>query len=103
MKATLHAVGRTEDVAPYLALGAEVHEVTGPEEAARAVREATRSASLVLVAEEFAGAAGPRAGSVVMVVPGVRESSKAAVNRMRELIARSVGVDLIAKAERTER
>jgi hypothetical protein len=38
-----------------------------------------------------------------MIVPGVRESSKAAVNRMRELIARSVGVDLIAKAERAER
>jgi vacuolar-type H+-ATPase subunit F/Vma7 len=104
MKLSIHAVGRAQDILPYLALGAQLHEVDSPRDAAEAVREAVRgSGSLVIVSEEFAEAADEAPDALTFVVPGIAGAGHAAVEKTRELVSRSVGVDLIAKADRTGR
>jgi vacuolar-type H+-ATPase subunit F/Vma7 len=104
MKLAIHAVGRAQDILPYLTLGAELHEVDSASSAAEAVREAARgSVSLVIVSEEFADAADAAPGALTFVAPGIGGGGDAAVEKTRELVSRSVGVDLIAKADRTGR
>jgi len=103
MRLSIHAVGRTPDVSPYLALGAAVHEVETDAAARDAVRAAAGAGTLVILSEEFASAAAVARGALVFVAPGIAGSSGAAREKTRELVSRSVGVDLIAKADRTGR
>jgi vacuolar-type H+-ATPase subunit F/Vma7 len=104
MKLAIHAVGRAQDVFPFLALGAEIHEVSSEREAADAVRSLAREAgTLVLLSEEFARAAEAGRSGLVFVAPGAGGSLHTAIDKTRELVSRSVGVDLIAKADRTGR
>ena len=104
MKVVLHAVGRTSDVLPFLAFGARVHEVESAEEAEEAVASAAKEGgALIILSEEFGPAAEKAPGGLVAVTPGVRGALRTALERTRELVTRSVGVDLIARAKRTGR
>ena len=104
MRLSIHAVGRAQDVLPYLALGAELHEVDSEGDAVDAVREIARqTGTLVVLSEEFASAADAAGDQLVFVAPGAGASNRAAIEKTRELVTRSVGVDLIAKADRTGR
>jgi hypothetical protein len=105
MKLAIHAVGRGQDILPYLALGAEIHEVDSEKAAMAAVKEITREAgTLVIVSEEFAVAAEVApAERLVFVAPGAGGSLHTSIERTRALVTRSVGVDLIAKADGTGR
>jgi len=99
MKVVLHAVGRSQDVLPYLAIGALVREVQNSQEAVEAVKAAARQeGALILLSEEFAAAGEYAAGALVFVSPGVRGAESVALEKTRELVTRSLGVDLIAKA-----
>jgi len=104
MKMSLHAVGRSQDILPFLALGAKIHEVEKASEADEAVKAAGKEAgALIILSEEFASAAEQAQGKLVFLSPGAQGSKKIAVERIREQVARSVGVDLIAKAGRKGR
>jgi vacuolar-type H+-ATPase subunit F/Vma7 len=101
MKAVLHAIGRSRDILPYAAAGFSLHEVSSIDEARSAV-EACAAGSLVILSEEFAEAAEAAEaaeGPLVVILPGVQESKHAALQKTRDLITRSIGVDLIAKAQ----
>ncbi len=102
MKLAVHAVGRGEEVLPFRALGAVLHEVATLEEARRAVRAAGREGeALVVLTDEFAPAreAAGRALVVVLATSG----TGAALEEVRQLVARSVGVDLLDKALQSEK
>ena len=104
MRAVLHAVGRSSDVLPFVALGSRVHEVESAREAEQAVRSAAgEEGALIIVSEEFAAAGKEARGKLVIVSPGVQGSLRSALEETRRLVTRSVGVDLIAKARRTGR
>lgn len=104
MNALLYAVGRPSDVLPYLALGARVCEVESAEEAGEAVASAAEEGDvLIILSEEFAAAAEKASGRPVLVAPGARGVLHAALEKTRELVKRSVGVDLIARAKGTGR
>ena len=104
MRASLHAVGRSADTLPFLALGAALHEVDSLEKARAAVRSlSAQPQSLILLSEEFAAAETEAPEGRVFVLPGVRGAKREALERTRELVSRSVGVDLIAKAKRMVR
>ena len=99
MKVVLHAIGRSQDALPFAALGASVHEVQSDLEAVDAVKAAARQeGALILLSEEFAAAAEHAADRLVFISPGVRGATHFALEKTRELVTRSLGVDLIAKA-----
>lgn len=99
MNAALNAIGRSRDILPYLAAGAVLHEATTIDEARSALRQAVARGGLVLLAEEFAAAQDAAPDAFVIVLPGVHESVHTALEKTREVITRSLGVDLIAKTE----
>jgi len=105
MKVVLHAVGRTQDILPFLALGATLHEVESLADARDAVRRATEGEEsvLVILSEEFGRAAEEGGAALVFLSPGAAGAERASLERMRGLITRAIGVDLIAKAERSAR
>jgi hypothetical protein len=107
MKAALHAVGRSTDLLPLLALGASLHEVDSLEQARETVRELDRQSQqtsiLVLLSEEFAAAEAEASASLAVVLPGRQTSGRDSLEKTRELVSRSVGVDLIAKSKRMVR
>ncbi len=104
MRAALHAVGRSTDMLPLLALGASLHEVDSLAQAEETVRELDRQANiLILLSQEFAGAEAQAAESLVVVLPGARPAAGDSLEKTRELVSRSVGVDLIAKSKRMVR
>ncbi len=104
MSAALHAVGRTPDVLPFLALGARVHEAESAGEAEAAVASAAKEeGALIILSEEFAAAAEKAPGKLVLVSAGTKGSLRTAIEKTRDLVTRSVGVDLIARAKRTGR
>lgn len=103
MKAALHAVGRSAEIHPLLALGAELHPVESIEQARAVARELDRESVLLLLADEFAQAESEAAAALVLVLPGLRASSRDPLEMTRELVSRSVGVDLIAKSKRMVR
>ncbi len=103
MKAALHAVGRSAEIHPLLALGAELHEVESIEQARAAARELDRESVLLLLSDEFADAETQVSTALVLVLPGLRASSRDPLEMTRELVSRSVGVDLIAKSKRMVR
>ncbi len=104
MRAVLHAVGRSTDMLPLLALGASLHEVDSLEQAQDMVRELDRQANiLILLSQEFAEAEAQAAESLVVVLPGARPTARESLEKTRELVSRSVGVDLIAKSKRMVR
>jgi hypothetical protein len=103
MKAALHAVGRSADIHPLLALGAELHEVESLEQARAAARELDRESVLLLLSDEFAEAETEASAALVLVLPGTRAAGRDPLEMTRELVSRSVGVDLIAKSKRMVR
>jgi len=104
MKAVLHAIGRPPDVLPFVALGARVHEVESAAEARKALAALAHDANTVIIlSEEFAPAAQEAPDRLVIVSPGAKASARTALEVTRDLVSRSVGVDLIAKAKRTVR
>jgi hypothetical protein len=117
VKATLHAVGRSAEIHPLLALGAELHEVGSIEQARAVARELDRESVLLLLSDEFAEAETEAAAALVLVLPGLRAAaegggqpgaaglrpSRDPLQMTRELVSRSVGVDLIAKSKRMVR
>jgi hypothetical protein len=103
VKAALHAVGRSAEIHPLLALGAELHPVESIEQARAVARELDRESVLLLLADEFAQAESEAAAALVLVLPGLRASSRDPLEMTRELVSRSVGVDLIAKSKRMVR
>lgn len=107
MKAALHAVGRSTDLLPLLALGASLHEVDSLEQARETVRGLDRQSGqagiLVLISEEFSEAEAEASQSLAVVLPGRRPSGRDSLEKTRELVSRSVGVDLIAKSKRMVR
>lgn len=104
MRAALHAVGRSTDMLPLLALGASLHEVDSLEQAKDMVRELDLRANiLILLSQEFAEAETQASESLVVVLPGARPTARESLEKTRELVSRSVGVDLIAKSKRMVR
>ncbi len=103
MKAALHAVGRSAEIHPLLALGAELHEVESIEQARAAARELDRESILLLLSDEFADAETEVSAALVLVLPGIQASKRDPLEMTRELVSRSVGVDLIAKSKRMVR
>jgi len=104
MRAALHAVGRSTDMLPLLALGASLHEVDSLAQAEEMVRELDRQANvLILLSQEFGAAEAQAAESLVVVLPGARPAARDSLEKTRELVSRSVGVDLIAKSRRMVR
>jgi vacuolar-type H+-ATPase subunit F/Vma7 len=104
MRAVLHAVGRSTEMLPLLALGASLHQVDSLAQAEEAVRDLARQASiLILLSQEFAQAEAQAAESLVVVLPGTMPAAGDSLEKTRELVSRSVGVDLIAKSKRMVR
>ena len=108
MKAALHAIGRSAEIQPLLALGAELHEVDSLERARAVVRELDRESVFLLMGDELAPAESEAAAALVLVLPGTRSAAEGGMQRdplemTRELVSRSVGVDLIAKSKRMVR
>ena len=117
MKAALHAIGRSAEIHPLLALGAELHEVESLAEARAVARELDKESVMLLLSDEFAEAETEASAALVLVLPGLRASSAAEggvqpgaaglrrdpLEMTRELVSRSVGVDLIAKSKRMVR
>jgi hypothetical protein len=110
MKAALHAVGRSAEIHPLLALGAELHEVESIEQARAVARELDRENVLLLLSEEFADAETESSAALVLVLPGIQAAAEGGLGpkrdpleMTRELVSRSVGVDLIAKSKRMVR
>jgi hypothetical protein len=102
MKVVFHAVGRSCDVVPFVGLGARVHEVESVREAHDVVKSvAGEPDAVIMLSEEFAGAAEAARDRLVIVLPGIRGSAHVALEKTRDIVCRSVGVDLVAKAERT--
>jgi vacuolar-type H+-ATPase subunit F/Vma7 len=102
VKAALHAVGRSAEIRPLLALGAELHEVQSIEQARTVARELDSESVLLLLSDEFAEAETEAAAALVLVLPGLRPG-RDPLEMTRELVSRSVGVDLIAKSKRMVR
>jgi hypothetical protein len=130
MKAALHAIGRSAEIQPLLALGASLHEVDSLDGAQAAARELNQESVMLLLSDEFAEAETEAPAALVLVLPGTRVPAEggppavegaaggpaegrphAAAGRLRrdplettrELVSRSVGVDLIAKSKRMVR
>jgi vacuolar-type H+-ATPase subunit F/Vma7 len=101
MRAELHAIGRAADVLPYLALGARLHEVSSLEEAREVLRAlAHERQALIMLSEELAAAEIEAPEALLIVLPGEKGASGMSLELTRELITRSVGVDLIARSKR---
>jgi hypothetical protein len=110
MKAALHAIGRSAEIHPLLALGAQLHEVESLGQARATARELDRENVLLLLSDEFAEAETEATAALVLVLPGTQASAAAEsglrrdpLEMTRELVSRSVGVDLIAKSKRMVR
>lgn len=103
MKAALHAIGRSAEIHPLLALGAQLHEVESLANARAVARELDKESVLLLLSDEFAEAETEASAALVLVLPGLRASSRDPLEMTRELVSRSVGVDLIAKSKRMVR
>jgi hypothetical protein len=104
MKAILHAIGRPQDLLPFVALGARVHTVTSLAEAEEAMRKATGGEEkvLVILSEEFSQAAKGAGEALVFLSPGSHGARRVALEQIREKISLSLGVDLIARAGRSD-
>jgi len=100
MRLAIHAVGRAHEVRALAALGAQVHEVDSPEAAREAVRALAAGGSFLVLSEEFAEAAAEAPGVTVLVLPGPRRRG---LETTRDIVLRSFGVDLVARAERPGR
>lgn len=106
-KGRVHVIGGAQVILPFRAGGA----VLRPAEDAAAVRKALEelaaqpAGSLVLLTEEAAALA-PDAvrefeengAHAVLVIPTLLKEKSAGLERMRQVIIRSVGVDLIARS-----
>ncbi len=106
MKLAIHAVGRPEDVLPFLALGAQVHEAMDAAAAKALVHKLDeKPGTLILLTEEFGAAAAEAKQALVVVIAGAAGGTGETLDKVRNVVARSLGVDLIAKADkdRTER
>jgi hypothetical protein len=71
-------------------------------------RELDRESVLLLLSDEFAAAETEASSALVLVLPGIRAAAEGGLRRdplemTRELVSRSVGVDLIAKSKRMVR
>jgi V/A-type H+-transporting ATPase subunit F len=100
------ALGPAEEMAPYLAMGAEVLEARDPAGVARALGELARdkSAAVVLLSESQAEAAGEavadfrtKSAAALVVLPGSTGSKGLALAEMKSFLERAIGVDLIGK------
>jgi V/A-type H+-transporting ATPase subunit F len=104
--ARLVALGPAEEVVPYLAIGAELHEARGAAELAKALGELARDRSVAAVflpesqAEPVASAVADfraRSGAALVVLPGSTGSQGLALAEMKSFLERAIGVDLISK------
>jgi hypothetical protein len=91
MKAALHAIGRSAEIRPLLALGARLHEVESLAEARAVAGELDKESVLMLFSDEFAEAETVVSAALVLVLPGIRPSSRDPLEMTRELVSRSVG------------
>jgi len=99
-------IGNAQVILPFKAGGAVLYAAEDAAAVARALKEinAKTGSSLVLITDEAAEASPEEvkdfeeAGRhALMVVPTRKTEKSAGLERMRELIIRSVGVDLIAR------
>jgi len=104
-------VGGAQAILPFKAGGAVLYPAEDAAGVTAALRQIAghRAASLVLITAEAAAAAPDSVSDfeeedrhALMVIPTRREERSAGLERMRELIVRSVGVDLIARAPTAE-
>ncbi len=103
----VYVIGSTPVILPFRAGGAVLCPAEDAAAVARTLREieAQRAASLVLITEDAAAKAPDEvrnfeesAVHALMVIPTRRTEKGVGMERMRALIIRSLGVDLIAKA-----
>jgi len=107
----VYVIGSAHVILPFRAGGAVLCPAEDAAGVARTLREiaAQRAASLVLITEDAAAKAPDEvkdfeesAVHALMVIPTRRTEKSMGMERMRALIIRSVGVDLIARAPSEE-
>lgn len=103
----MYVIGSSQVILPFRAGGAVLYAAEDREGVSRALAEveAQPRGSLVLITEEAASRAPDdvkefeeRGAHALMVVPTRRSRTGAGLERMRQIIIRSVGVDLIARS-----
>ncbi|MDR3078200.1 MAG: hypothetical protein LBV15_05505 [Planctomycetota bacterium] len=99
-------IGRHASILPFKAVGVELADVEGAEEARAALREIRESGeeTLVLIPEDLAGECAADiaqlrqgASMLVLSLPAFTGEVGVQRERVRQLVARSLGVDLMGK------
>jgi len=110
-KGRVCVIGSAQAILPFRAGGAVLYTADDPAGVSRALGEigAQPRGSLVLITEEAAALVPDtirefeEAGAyALMVIPSRRREKSVGMERMRELIIRSVGVDLISRSPAAE-
>ncbi|MCX6357052.1 MAG: hypothetical protein NT045_04105 [Candidatus Aureabacteria bacterium] len=110
-KGKVYVIGSGQVILPFRAGGAVLCPVEDAGGVATALADIARQprGSLVLITDDAAGLAPDEVrkfeecgAHAIMVIPTRVQEKSAALERMRELIIRSVGVDLIGKAPGAE-
>jgi len=106
-KGKVFAIGGAQVILPFRAGGAVLYPADSPESVAGALEKinAQPAGSLVLITEDAAAAGREslekfeqKGRHAFMVVPTRAQRESKGLEKMRQLIIRSVGVDLISKA-----
>lgn len=100
------AVGKRAEILPFRAVGVEVRGVASPEDARSALRELHESGeeTLLLIPEDLAAECSGEiaqfrrgVATVVMTLPAASGERGAQRELVRQLVARSLGVDLMGR------
>ena len=104
--ARIVALGPGEELMPYLAMGAELHEARGAAEVAQALADLSRDKSVAVLllpegqAEQVSGAVGgfrSRSAAALLVLPEAGGARGLALAEVKRFLERAIGVDLIGK------
>jgi vacuolar-type H+-ATPase subunit F/Vma7 len=101
-------IGRRADILPFRAVGAELIEVLDEEQAGTALQHFRQSAEpmLVMMTEDLVVACGvgveefrQNRMNVLLPIPTIGTVPGERLERMRQLVARAIGVDLLGRKE----
>jgi vacuolar-type H+-ATPase subunit F/Vma7 len=101
-------IGRRADILPFRAVGAELVEVVDTEQAGEALNAFRQSTEpvLVMMTEELVNACGNGVAefrqnrmNVLLPIPTIGSEPGGRLERMRQLVARAIGVDLLGRKE----
>ena len=101
-------IGRRADILPFRAVGAELMEAQDGEQAGEALFEFRQSTEpvLVMMTEDLVDACGVGVAefrqnrmNVLLPIPTIGTKPGGRLERMRQLVARAIGVDLLGRKE----